>query len=277
VDSTISSNGREGIGRADILHVSGSTIVGNGDTGIIVGPREGDFTIRNSIVSGNAGEDGREIELFDFSGALWAPGEHNVFGRQGDAGLYGMVPSDTDIVASGPLGSILDPELAANGGPTLTHLLRSESPARDGGSACSSSDQRGAARPQGPACDIGAVELVLDPCASANATFGCTVNGVPNQRCLGTTGNDTIVGSSGADVIVARAGDDVVWAAAGDDIVCGGNGNDTLQGGSGNDLVSAGPGNDSLSGDYGADILFGGPDANICASEASDVSIASCY
>ncbi len=50
--------------------------------------------------------------------------------------------------------------LAANGGPTLTHALLSGSPAIDGGLTCPSSlvDQRGVSRPQGAACDIGAVE-----------------------------------------------------------------------------------------------------------------------
>ena len=51
----------------------------------------------------------------------------------------------------GPLGD--------NGGPTLTHLPRLGSPALDQGSlACPPADQRGVARPQGAACDLGAVE-----------------------------------------------------------------------------------------------------------------------
>jgi CSLREA domain-containing protein len=62
--------------------------------------------------------------------------------------------------------------LADNGGPTLTHALLSGSPALDtgspvtpgsGGSACEAADQRGIARPQGFACDIGAYELVITP------------------------------------------------------------------------------------------------------------------
>jgi CSLREA domain-containing protein len=60
----------------------------------------------------------------------------------------------------GPLGS--------NGGPTLTQALQSGSPAIDAGdtAACAAApvggvDQRGVARPQGAACDIGAFEFVL--------------------------------------------------------------------------------------------------------------------
>jgi hypothetical protein len=48
--------------------------------------------------------------------------------------------------------------LANNGGPTLTHLPQAGSPAIDHGSGCPPTDQRGAARPVGLACDIGAVE-----------------------------------------------------------------------------------------------------------------------
>ncbi len=48
--------------------------------------------------------------------------------------------------------------LANNGGPTLTHMPQAGSPAIDHGSECPAFDQRGAARPGGPGCDIGAVE-----------------------------------------------------------------------------------------------------------------------
>jgi hypothetical protein len=51
--------------------------------------------------------------------------------------------------------------LANNGGSTQTHLLQQNSPAIDNGtgSGCPQIDQRGVTRPQGQACDVGAVEL----------------------------------------------------------------------------------------------------------------------
>jgi hypothetical protein len=53
--------------------------------------------------------------------------------------------------------------LAANGGPTLTRAPADGSPAIDHGgtraTGCPATDQRGVSRPQGPACDIGAVEV----------------------------------------------------------------------------------------------------------------------
>lgn len=55
--------------------------------------------------------------------------------------------------------------LADNGGPTLTHLPGAGSPALDtaDGSACPPIDQRGVPRPQGGACDAGAVEVEFTP------------------------------------------------------------------------------------------------------------------
>jgi len=49
--------------------------------------------------------------------------------------------------------------LADNGGPTLTHMPQPGSWAIDHGADCPELDQRGIGRPQGPACDIGAVEF----------------------------------------------------------------------------------------------------------------------
>jgi Ca2+-binding RTX toxin-like protein len=236
--------------------------------------------VTGSVVSGNHGAVGREVAFLN----MWdltdlGETSHNVFGHDGEAGLLNVVADATDIIPAGPLSSILEPELGANGGPTPSYLLRTTSPARDALAAplCSAQDQRGVTRPQGAACDIGAVELVPDPCATAVPTSGCTVNGVANQRCLGTDGNDTIVGTTGDDVIVARSGNDVVWARAGDDVVCGGKGDDALHGGGGTDQLWGGLGADSLSGDPGADSLDGGPGANACGSDASDPNLISCF
>jgi predicted outer membrane repeat protein len=57
--------------------------------------------------------------------------------------------------------------LANNGGLTQTHLLAPDSPARDAGTGkgANKHDQRGIARPQGDAVDIGAVEVTgNEPC-----------------------------------------------------------------------------------------------------------------
>jgi hypothetical protein len=69
-------------------------------------------------------------------------------------------PSDL-VVADAMLGPLQD-----NGGPSETHALLPGSPAIDAGSLdCPppATDQRGVARPQGAACDIGAVEYLPEP------------------------------------------------------------------------------------------------------------------
>jgi hypothetical protein len=64
--------------------------------------------------------------------------------------------------------------LAANGGPTLTRLPAASSPLLDAipAAACApgvTADQRGVARPQAGACDIGAVEVAAAPPAPTPA------------------------------------------------------------------------------------------------------------
>ena len=90
---------------------------------------------------------------------------HNLVGTLADCTFQ---KHSSDLVGVNPL---LGP-LAANGGPTLTHMLRPGSPAIDAwydgsvgpGSSCPALDQRGVRRPvdgnrDGRAgCDIGAVE-----------------------------------------------------------------------------------------------------------------------
>ena len=111
------------------------------------------------------------------------------------------------------LDAVLSP-LADNGGPTRTHALGGGSPASNAGNtqACESSDQRGVARPRGPACDIGAYEgscgdTTVDPgeqCDDGNGTSGdgcdtnCTFTACgnrvvsPDEECDdgGTSGGD---------------------------------------------------------------------------------------
>ncbi|XAH25819.1 choice-of-anchor U domain-containing protein [Xylophilus sp. GW821-FHT01B05] len=72
----------------------------------------------------------------------------------GDGGGGGACPGPGPLLTADPL---LGP-LQDNGGPTPTMLPAANSPVIDAGGACTGSDQRGVARPQGSACDLGAVE-----------------------------------------------------------------------------------------------------------------------
>ena len=83
------------------------------------------------------------------------------------------------LTATGDLSNTdpLPGPLQDNGGPAFTHALLLGSQAIDagnpatpssGGNACEATDQRGIARPQGTACDIGAFELDLTAPAFSN-------------------------------------------------------------------------------------------------------------
>ena len=99
---------------------------------------------------------------------------------------------------------------------------------------------------------------VPDTCNGMAATTGCTVNGVRNQRCIGTAGDDVIQGTARADVIVGGSGRDRIYTGAGNDLACGDDGNDLIQGERGNDFMLGGAGADRIDGGAGGDDLIGG-------------------
>ncbi len=77
--------------------------------------------------------------------------------------LIASIGSDACGITNGANGSLVgvDPLLSSlgdYGAPTPTFALLAGSPAIDSGANCLSTDQRGVARPQGTACDIGAFE-----------------------------------------------------------------------------------------------------------------------
>lgn len=158
-------------------------------------------TLTNSIVADNAPR--------NCSGAAATDGGHNI--RFGDATCPGTT-------ADPKLGL-----LANNGGPTQTRALRHGSGAIDTagtGGACTATDQRGVARPQGAACDSGAYEVAAPSVATTAATdvssTGAKLNGSvnPNGRAtsyhfeFGTTagyGSRTADQPAGADIAAAAA------------------------------------------------------------------------
>ena len=106
----------------------------------------------NTIIAGNSGG--------DVVGTLAAGSSHNLIQSESSAGglVHGV---DGNIIGVDPL---LGP-LSENGGATLTHALPRNSPARDAGDLIPGleTDQRGYARVQGAATDIGAFEANPEP------------------------------------------------------------------------------------------------------------------
>lgn len=120
----------------------------------------GRVRLRNSIVAGNTSEAGPSnchvsAQVIESTG-------HNL-----DSDDSCFLTATGDLPRRNPLLAAL----SDNGGPTETVAPRAGSPAIDAGAAhgCPQHDQRGVARPQGAACDIGAVEYVAPQDTRARA------------------------------------------------------------------------------------------------------------
>ena len=156
LNSTISAN-RSIAGTGAIRSLSADPIVIGNVTLLETAPRPDGYSgifgaaeIRNTIIAnGGLGS--------NCASAVTSLG-HNL-SSDNSCGLGG--PGDLNNVQPQLTG------LQHNGGPTLTHGLYPNSPAIDAGdnAACPATDQRGVARPQGIACDIGSYEYVTPPTA----------------------------------------------------------------------------------------------------------------
>lgn len=198
-NSTLSANEATSDGgglvnyRGDMTVVN-TTITGNSGGGVFVGGGYGNTTtrFRRTIVSGNTSG---EVKITNDGGTHTViANKHNIFGRNGNAGVTGFSPGATDIVPAGALSTILSP-LASNGGPTQTHALPANSPARDRApntdctvAPVNGVDQRGEPRNQNGSgasssneCDVGAYEAKGGgevPGFYLSATTAGTVGGV---------------------------------------------------------------------------------------------------
>lgn len=142
---------------------------GNGDGGGIF-RLSATVQVQNSIIAGNfdtPGNTGAGTINPDCSGMFSSQG-YNLIGRNdGCSSFVNGVNGDKVGNGASPINPLLG-ALANNGGSTRTHALLPGSPAINasnplppgsGGFACAASDQRGVARPQGSACDMGAFEF----------------------------------------------------------------------------------------------------------------------
>ena len=198
IDQTTISNNRAGDHGGGLNHIDGPLIINNSTiSGNVAGftggglLNTGNSQVSNSTITGNTAKNGDGGGIFNLSNQLSlerslisgnkaktnqeifnrGPGQggsgtvvsndFNLIGTSNNAGIFGFTLGLTDIVPSGPIGSIIAP-LADNGGPTPTHALVAGSPAINAIPSvlpeCSDTDQRGVGRPQGAGCDIGAFE-----------------------------------------------------------------------------------------------------------------------
>ena len=119
----------------------------------------GNSLLGHTILAGNHGDDGPECR------GTVVSREYNLFGDLDSCTLTG--PNNHNVY---PAEALLAP-LTDGGWITRSHTLLRGSPAVDAGDpaepdstawACRQKDQRSVSRPQGPRCDIGAVELSLE-------------------------------------------------------------------------------------------------------------------
>jgi len=117
------------------------------------------LAVKNTIVAGNTGPAGPS----DCALVAMPTSDHNLAGD----GSCMFTDAGSKQGVNPQLGG-----LGNNGGETDTQALAAGSPALDAGTndGCPATDQRGVARPQGSACDIGAFELAAGPPAPTGAT-----------------------------------------------------------------------------------------------------------
>ncbi|MCG8349146.1 MAG: hypothetical protein MI924_15355, partial [Chloroflexales bacterium] len=125
--------------------------------------------------------------------------------QNGQAVDHRLRPLEHQAVVGGEVGLALRPvqnhhvdalalrqphlDVGGIGGATQTHAIAATSPARDNGnpSTCAATDQRGVARPQGEACDIGAFEIAPPTISKAFSPDTITTGGVSTLTFTVTT------------------------------------------------------------------------------------------
>jgi hypothetical protein len=141
-NSTVAQNMGVGIQSSGTLIATHSTISGNMGRAI----SGGGATVTNTVIDGTCSS---TLEVSG-GGNIESPGDTCGFDRPSD-----RVSVPTEQVNLGPLQD--------NGGPTLTRLPGLGSVTIDEVDCAVSTDQRGVTRPQGPKCDVGAVEVEAQP------------------------------------------------------------------------------------------------------------------
>ncbi len=150
-------------GEVSGLDISACTIAQNkgGTNAIVFAALPGSLGLVARMIGTIAAQN--DAQNFALLGAPIFQSLGNNLDTDGTSGIANGVNGDLAGTLAAPLDARLGP-LANNGGPTRTHALLFGSPAVDAG-ACTdttglplATDQRGVARPQGAACDIGAYE-----------------------------------------------------------------------------------------------------------------------
>ena len=182
------------------LEIDDTTVADNSAASLYGGGLEIDHTatLLNDTIAGNTAEDVTQLYVGDTTTI-----ENTIITADGASGIQNCADEVSTLQSlghnldaqSGDSCSFraagdqvgIDPQLGPlqpNGGPTETMAPAVASPAIDAGTsspqACPATDQRGVARPQGTACDIGAYEsappVISSTSAAAISTTGATID-----------------------------------------------------------------------------------------------------
>jgi hypothetical protein len=147
-----------------VVNLNNVTVANNSASvggGLVVDP--GTINLSNTIVANNQATGGSPECYATGTGSSINSKGNNIIGNGTGCTLSGVQPSDKVGTAASPVDAQLAP-LQYYGGPTQTVALNAASPALNAGNpaTCAATDQRGATRPQGAVCDIGAFETLVD-------------------------------------------------------------------------------------------------------------------
>jgi hypothetical protein len=166
--------------------ITGNTASGTAASGGGIDATLGDFTIRNSIISGNAAPVAADCQFAGDQLSNVTSQGHNIIGTT--AGCNVTTTTGDQVGADPLLGNLTD-----HGGPTQTMALLAGSAAIDkgdpgtpgsGGTTCEAVDQRGVTRPQGTACDIGAFEAGGEPTTTTTIPTGVCGTRAPTYESI---------------------------------------------------------------------------------------------
>ncbi|HEV7732876.1 MAG TPA: right-handed parallel beta-helix repeat-containing protein [Candidatus Binatia bacterium] len=183
----------DGVVLSNVTVTNNTATLGDGG-GIFRGNGTAGVTVLNSIVAGNFAPAG-------FNPDCWGPITSEGHTLVGIVGLNCSLGGTTigNVTGAASLGPLAD-----NGGTTLTHQLLVGSPAIDagdpatpgsGGTSCETTDQRGATRPGGTRCDMGAVEsdaiVPTTTTSSSTTTSSTTITTTSSTTTSSTTTSST--------------------------------------------------------------------------------------
>lgn len=218
-NSTISGNRASagsggGIFASGPLSLASSTVASNssyplstagyGGGGVAISGAGSSLSIVASIVADNFNEGSPSVRIG--TGGTVTDGGYNLIASPKGNGFVDGVNNNRVGTGLSSLNPLLGP-LQNNGGPTRTHRPHGDSPAINAGlcPAGVNTDQRGQPRPQGGACDIGAVEYA-PPGVFVVTTLADNVPGGVRDAVWGVATGGTVTFAPGLAGTIALTG-----------------------------------------------------------------------